>query len=364
MKNTQSQSSHIDYPPHHSELLKPSKSTKSWPPEGYQKNQSLPPPKAYELIVAGAPFFHGHKLQINFGGKQYYHLFSTHSTYSFRNSDSREDKILEAASFRLHGPGPPIYPWETLEQPSMAFFFGSISGTVTLNHWVNMSSRVYKTKKRAYVLDVKPRELTFASIVERLIYFEKGSQEDDTDASCNIPCQNIPRLSELFLGPQKIIENEIQDLIKILSRRTWIDFSRKENHVVAKFFANMLYADKRRQKLFFYQLLLALELEFRIQGHNIETRIEILRSLPEKLKWDLAIAKTWRSNIKIENIETTNHHNRGTLLFLVMILYYINLKQFILYCLIRGSNSKSYLNLLKILSGHRFHHLSHFLLIL
>src|SRR3954453_10084223 len=95
------------------------------------------------------------------------------------------------------------------------------------------------------------------------------------------------------------MEKQISDLITVLSRSDWIDFSRKENQVVAKFFTCK---DQDRYCLFFHQLLLSVELFLRIHSkdHSAWAKKRLLLQLPPKIAWDLAVAQRWIENMGIE----------------------------------------------------------------
>ncbi|TQS34397.1 hypothetical protein Golomagni_05222 [Golovinomyces magnicellulatus] len=275
----------------------------SWPPTGLEISQDLLPEKANELIATGAPIFSGYRLPVTLAGKEYYHLFATYSGNDDPESDGRFDKVMESASMRLQGSSFPMYPWETLEQPSMAFCYGSRAGTIRLNHWVNQSSRIDR-KRRKFDMEARARDLSLSSIIERLKNFE------DITLTEKFPHQNVSRISELIVCPKKATELQIHDLITVLSRHSWIDFSKIENQVVANYFANATYTDEGRHKLFFHQLLFGLELELRIRNNSADSNAEVLKFLPEKIKWDIALAKIWRNCINIKSFSDDGKQDR------------------------------------------------------
>ncbi|RKF60434.1 putative vtc domain-containing protein [Erysiphe neolycopersici] len=286
-----------------SELLKP------WPPIGYYESQSLSPPKAKKLISNGAPLFYGHKLPTSLFGKENYHLFATILVNGIQNSDGREDKTLEAASFRLHGSGVPKYPWETLEQPSMAFCYGSKPGTIRLNHWANMKSRPDRST-RDFNMDARPRDMAISVIIERLVDFDYRNTMNTNNLSGKDIQKDISIISELIIGPQNTFDFQIHGLVKALSQQSWIDFSKKKNQIVANFFMNATFSDEGRHKTFFHQLLLGLELELRIRRYSEEAKIELLRHLPEKVKWDIALSRIWRQNMRIKGARAIGPYER------------------------------------------------------
>ncbi|KHJ30771.1 putative vtc domain-containing protein [Erysiphe necator] len=281
---------------------------KIWPPLGYDESQNLSPAKAKALICSGAPLFFGHKLPTSLFGKESYHLFATILVDGIQHSDGREDITLEAASFRLQGSGLSKYPWETLEQPSMAFKYGPRPGTIRLNHWANMKSRPDRSAKE-FSLDAKPRDLTIKNIIDRLLDFDM-SIEYNRNILGNDPHNNFSRISELIVCPQNTFDFQIHDLVKALSQKSWIDFSKKKNQIVGKFFINATYSDEGLHKIFFHQLLLGLELDLRIRSYSEEAKIELLKHLPDKVKWDIALSKIWRRNLRIKDYKAGGPNDR------------------------------------------------------
>src|ERR1700744_3537564 len=85
---------------------------------------------------------------------------------------------------------------------------------------------------------------------------------------------------------------QIIDLMKVLMNKEWTDFSLPKNQVVAKFFDS---PDDKVKTKFFHQLLLAEELYLRIQSpdHLEDAKRKLLKKLPPKVLWDLALAQRW-----------------------------------------------------------------------
>lgn len=211
-----------------------------------------------------------------------------------------------AMSFRLRGgPGSTLYPWETLEQPSLSFCYGYRPGTITLNHWVSLSG---KPNPRIELRDpdVKPREVELSTILQRLIDLQGGFEEDDANLMYKNLYRNLLKDPDRYISPHKAMEKQIADLIIVLSRKEWIDFSRPENQVVAKFYASATYTDHRRYKAFFHQLLLSTELDLRINSkqHTDWAKGKLLSQLPPCIAWDLALARKWRECMSIEKFKT------------------------------------------------------------
>lgn len=260
-----------------------------------------------ELITSGVPVFKGHRREIPHASDEYYTLYVTCEGNGGVGSDQGEpyNAAFSLASFRLQGPGPAIYPWETLEQPSMEFCYGTRPGTITLNHWVSLSG---KPNPQFELRDpgVKPRDVDLSTILERLIYLEGGFEEDYEDLMYKNLYKNLLRDPDKYIKPHKAMEKQIADLIIVLSRPEWIDFSRPENQVVAKFFANATYTDHGRYKSFFHQLLLSAELDLRINSkHHAEwAKEKLLSQLPPCIAYDLALARKWRQCMTIEKFST------------------------------------------------------------
>jgi hypothetical protein len=151
-----------------------------WPPA--LTDGELSQGKAMALITSGVPVFKGHRRDIPHVSDEYYTLYAKCEGNGGVGSDRGEpyNAAFAVASFRLQGPGPAVHPWETLEQPSLEFCYGSRPGTITLNHWVSLSSSPNPTIELRDP-GVKPREVELSTILERLIFLEKGFEEDYED---------------------------------------------------------------------------------------------------------------------------------------------------------------------------------------
>jgi len=149
------------------------------------------------LLASGVPIFHGHRRPIPYAPAEFQNYYATISSpwSVIRERDGEDEDGDEAArivdesdtrpiwhpafaacSFRLHGTGVER-PWESLEQPNMAFCYGRARGTTTLNHWM---SRSVKPAPAIAVRDlgVRPRDVSLGVVLERLIYLEGGFEED------------------------------------------------------------------------------------------------------------------------------------------------------------------------------------------
>lgn len=108
------------------------------------------------------------------------------------------------------------------------------------------------------------------------------------------------------------MEQQIADLIVVLTHPTWIDFSNPKNQVVAKFFDS---PDQHKKHDFFHQLLLSVELYLRIhsKNHADKAKRKLLLQLPPTIAWDLAVAQRWLENMSIKKSRTS--HNQSTFSF-------------------------------------------------
>ncbi|KAL3417658.1 hypothetical protein PVAG01_10668 [Phlyctema vagabunda] len=278
-----------------------------WPPPGISREEELPQGKAMELIATGVPVFKGHRRPVPHAGDEYHTFYATCEGTGHTEDDRAEPfhPVLATSSFNICAPGRAHHPWDTLENPSLAFCYGTRPGTITLNHWVNLSS---KASPALELRDpgLRPREIELATILDRLIYLEGGFEEDYEDLMYKNLYKTLLRDPDKYMSPHKAMERQIADLILVLSRPEWIDFSRPENQVVAKFFANATYTDHGRHKNFFHQLLLSIELELRIHSkHHADTpKGQLLGQLPPRIAWDLALARKWRESMSIEKFKT------------------------------------------------------------
>lgn len=94
------------------------------------------------------------------------------------------------------------------------------------------------------------------------------------------------------------IDQQVADLITVLSNPQWVDFSLPKNQVVAKFFDS---SDQHKKQEFFHQLLLSVELYLRIHSreHSDKAKRKLIMQLPPFITWDLAVAQRWLENMEI-----------------------------------------------------------------
>jgi hypothetical protein len=93
------------------------------------------------------------------------------------------------------------------------------------------------------------------------------------------------------------------DLIMVLSRPDWIDFTNPKNQVVTRFIYDKSPENQEMYQKFFHQLLLSLELELRIQStqHSKAAKDRLLRQIPPTIQWNLALARRWRDYVRVQD---------------------------------------------------------------
>jgi hypothetical protein len=257
-----------------------------------------------ELIATGALVFKGHRFGIPHTSSDYHSFYSTADGNAGAGTD-RSDPFtpaFAACSFRLKAPGPADYPWETIEQPSMAFATGSRPGTCTLNHWVSLSGRPNPPIELREP-NVVPRAISLGKILERLVFLEAGGfDEGDENRLHRILYGTLLEDPDSRWSRRRGMERQIADLITVLSRPEWVDFSQPENQVVAKFFARAAQTDAGRYKRFFHQLLLIMELDLRIssKSHAEWAKERLSDMLLPRISWALVLGRKWRACMSIE----------------------------------------------------------------
>ncbi|KAG6038211.1 hypothetical protein E4U41_004443 [Claviceps citrina] len=279
-----------------------------WPPPGFAHHEDLPPPYAMELIARGAPVHKGHKKPVAHAPEHYYALYATTSSVNPDDTDgaSLHDSMTPLMTLRLQGPGRASHPWDTLEQPSCAFLYGARPGTITLNHWVSM----YSSLPPAISLrdsGVVPRSLDLYHIMERLQELQAGLEDDNDNLLYRILYKRLLRDPDRILNPHRTLDKQITDLLLVLSRPDWIDFTEAKNQVVTRYIFNAEYVNPDLYRKFFHQLLLSLELDLRIHSrrHGDWAKEKLLGHIPPTIRWNLALARRWREHVRVDGFGAT-----------------------------------------------------------
>ncbi|KAI1418221.1 hypothetical protein F5Y13DRAFT_150875 [Hypoxylon sp. FL1857] len=278
-----------------------------WPPSGVSSEEELTLGHAMELISTGVPAHKGHKRPIPHASDHYYGLYTTTAGNRGDESDAvnQHDAMTQLTTIRIRGSGPPNYPWETLEQPSLAFGYGARPGTITLNYWVGLFSAIppmINLRDPGMV----PRDVDLAHIFHRLQDLEGGLEDDDEELLYRLYKRFLRDPDKIF-NPHKTMERQITDLVMCLSGPNWIDFSNPKNHVVTKFIYDTSPENEQQYHKFFYQLVLSLELELRINSrlHTDWAKERLVEQIPPKIQWNLALARRWKDFVRVEDYGET-----------------------------------------------------------
>lgn len=288
----------------------------AWPPSGMSSQEELLPRDALDTIARGVPFHKGHRRPIAHVSEDFCTLHTTSSGNYGKETDRADlqDSMVQFMTMRRQGKGEAGYPWQTLEQPSYTFFYGTISGTITLNQWASQASPLPPAMELRDS-GVVPRAMELDRVFERLKELQYGLEDDDLDLLYKITYKRILRDPERLRSSRKSLDKQITDLILVLSRPGhWIDFTDPKNQVVTRFIFDASNGDDpipaaaiAQYHKFFHQLLLSLELELRIQSrrHSDWASEKLLTSIPPSIQWSLALARRWRSNVRIQSYGET-----------------------------------------------------------
>ena len=288
-----------------------------WPPHGFSADDEFSERQARDLISQGAPRYRGFCLPIPHASEDYFALYATYEGVEEEDDSSRfYNPAFAAMTFHLYGPGRASEPWDTLEQPSLAFCYGERPGTITLNHWVGLSARL-RPALQLRDPGVKPRDVDLSAIIDRLIYLERGLGDESEDALYKGLYKKFLKDPDRIFNPHKAMEKQIADLIVVLSGPQWIDFSDPRNQVVAKFFDKVSFSEEGRYKQYLYQLLLSMELDLRIQSksHRDFPKRKLLSQLPPCIAWGLTLSRKWRECMRIEKIKKDDGSEKSEYIF-------------------------------------------------
>jgi hypothetical protein len=292
--------------------------TVTWPPYGISIEDELPQKHALEIVARGAPSHKGHKRPVAHQPDEFYSL---HTTSSGNRADGKvsdhtdvanlHDSMTQLMTLRLLGHGYADKPWETLEQPSYAFHFGHLPGTITLNEWASISS-VLPPAIALRDAGVMPRTMSLESIFERLQELRHGIEDDDETLLYRILYKRILRDPDKFLNPHRTLDKQITDLILVLSRPDWIDFSNPRNQVATRFIFERGPENQEQFHKFFHQLLLSLELELRIQSeqHSDWAKEKLTSQIPPSIQWNLALARRWQDFVRVDDVGRTPEESK------------------------------------------------------
>ncbi|ROW06475.1 hypothetical protein VMCG_04355 [Cytospora schulzeri] len=280
-----------------------------WPPSGCASDEELNLGQAMGFICRGVPVHTGHKRPIPHVTDDYYSLYTTTGGNRGDETDgiNQHDSMTQLMTLRMQGSGRARHPWESLEQPSYSFYFGRRPGTVTLNQWAATAS-VLPPHIGIRDSGVIPREVDLVRIFGRLKDLEGGLEDNDMDHMYKNLYRKFLKDPDRLLSPHKTLDKQITDLIYVLSRPDhWIDFANPKNHIITRFIFDTGRVNDDQYVKFFHQLVLSMELDLRIHSgqHTEEAKEALLEHLPPTIRWDLALSRRWRENVRIESYGDT-----------------------------------------------------------
>lgn len=279
-----------------------------WPPSGLSSEEELTLGNAMELISRGVPAFKGHKRPITHASDHYYGLYTTTAGNPGDENDAanQHNAMIQLTTLRIQGSGPPNYPWETIEQPSLAFGFGARPGTITLTHFASLFSAI-PPQIGLRDPDMTPKDVDLAQIFDRLKDLEGGLEDHNEELLYRGLYKRFLKDPDRAWSPHKSMERQITDLVMYLSSPDWIDFSNPKNQVVTKFIYDTSPENEQQYHKFFYQVLLSLELELRINSrhHTDWAKERLIAQIPPKIQWNMALARRWRDFVRIEDYGKT-----------------------------------------------------------
>lgn len=288
-----------------------------WPPPGIDPDEELTMRHAQSLICRGAPVHAGHVRGIPHAPDHYYALYAT-TTTSQGGRPTDDDAVdlhavmAELTTMRLQGRRAARLPWETLEQPSLAFAYGRMPGTVTLNHWLSLSSAMPHAIPLRDPGTPALREVDLERIFRRLKEMEMGGEEEDSALHRGL-YRHFLRDSDRLFGLNRGVDRQITDLIQVLSRPEWIDFTSPKNQVVTRFIFDRGFLNHELYQRFFHQLVLSLELDVRISSrrHSEWAKERLLSQIPPTILWNIALARRWTKFIRIDGYGPTADQGRS-----------------------------------------------------
>jgi len=148
-----------------------------WPPSGVRQDDALGPDDADKLICAGASTFKGYLTEIAHS-PGYDHFYAVMNSAHQGRTDRGpfQHEAYRDVSIDMTGNSESQFPWQSLEQPCMAYAYGKSAGTTTMNHWVSKAGSGYPAVKPAG--GMKPRKIKFLQILDRLRQLEDGLEVD------------------------------------------------------------------------------------------------------------------------------------------------------------------------------------------
>ncbi|KAF3923518.1 hypothetical protein ABW21_db0209384 [Orbilia brochopaga] len=281
-----------------------------WPPRDVHSS-FLSREQARRYISRGAPVFQGTCREIPYLKNQY-HFFVL-------PSNGWDEEGTDGALFQedfFHDMSDANRPQDSLDRPYMRHAFGYYPGTITLAAYAASFGCPLDGGPPMDGGTVKLRKLNMNYVVARLRKLKHEGIEDRDptllyhELYANLLYDGITRADD----PHRFeMARQVYDLIDVLARPEWIDFSQQENQIVPEFFFR---DDSAGNNKFFHQLLLSLELFLRITSRSpLNNSIGQTYGWPVKVRYDLVLAQRWLENVEIETPASAHPATQSTVTF-------------------------------------------------
>ncbi|KAJ6260390.1 hypothetical protein Dda_4616 [Drechslerella dactyloides] len=281
-----------------------------WPPHDVH-SQYLTRDQARRYISRGAPVFQGTCREVPYIKNQFHFFVLPTNGWD----DEGTDSALFQEDF-FHDMSDANRPQDSLDRPYMRNAFGYYPGTITLAAYAASFGCPLDGGPPLDGGTVKLRKLNMNYVVARLRKLKHEGIEDRDptllyhELYANLLYDGITRADD----PHRFeMGRQVYDLIDVLARPEWIDFSRQENQIVPEFFYR---DDSAGNNKFFHQLLLSLELFLRITSRSpLNNSLGQTYGWPVKVRYDLVLAQRWLENVEIESSPSAHPAAQSTVTF-------------------------------------------------
>ncbi|KAK6360765.1 hypothetical protein TWF730_006889 [Orbilia blumenaviensis] len=281
-----------------------------WPPLDVQ-TPYLTRDQARRYISHGAPVFEGTCKEVPYLKNQFHFYVVPTNGWDDEGTDCHpfQEDFFNDMSDANH-------PQESLDRPYMRDIFGLYPGTITLAGYAATFGCPLSGGPPLDGGQVKIRKLNMNYVVSRLRRLKHEGIEDRDptllyhELYANLLYDGITHADD----PHRFeMGRQVYDLVDVLARPEWVDFSKLENQIVPEFFYR---DDSAGNNKFFHQLLLSLELYLRVTSRSpLNNSLGKHYSWPVKVRYDLVLAQRWLENVEIESPSPTHPAAHSTVTF-------------------------------------------------
>ncbi|KAL8841785.1 MAG: hypothetical protein Q9170_000818 [Blastenia crenularia] len=281
----------------------------TWPPEGLTAQSVLNIDEALLLVAEGAVYFRGVSKPAHHAVDYDAHIFSLLSLNNGQRileASPSTETLSDCASFPLNASMGSPDPWDTLEQPSMAYCFGRYTGTMTFSRYIGKMNR--PAAEILHSSKIMLRRINSSHIFARLRLLQ-----DKADVPFAPTEQEEAFLYGQLLvdpgfdGSNWTLERDIEGLSSLLNNEVWIDFGDPDKQFVAVYYADE--ASDTSAEFFFHQILLSAELDRRITFDPVygsrATEYSLV-TLPRKVAWSVALSRRFFQNMTFNDLDAIN----------------------------------------------------------